>query len=146
MAADRDRHDTLELVIRARFSAGPLTLTAIGDVPGYVAHVDVDDAGVFLDGGQTLQLADALQRCCEPAADRGGELVLHGLVLHARLGAGPLTLTALSDVRGQVAHLEIAVGRDGDGKRSSGVYLGARQAQQLAAALQRCAKGGEEGS
>jgi hypothetical protein len=128
---------------RARFSAGPLTLTAIVDLPGYVAHVDVDDAGVFLDRGQAQQLADALQRCCAPAADRGDELVLHGLVLHARLGVGPLTLTALSDVRGQVAELEIAVGRDGHGKRSSGVYLDREQAQELAGALHRCSTRGD---
>ena len=115
-----------------------MTLTGIGDVPGYVAHVDVDDAGVFLDRRQADELADALLGCCAPAADRSGELVLHGLVMHARLGAGPLTLTALSDVRGQVAKLEIAVGRDEHGKRSSGVYLSGEQAQELAGALQRC--------
>ena len=113
-------------------------------MPGHVAHVDVDDAGVFLDRGQAHELADALLGCCAPSADRGGELVLHGLVVHARLGVGALTLTALGDVRGQVANLEIAVGRDGHGKRSSDVYLAAGQAQQLAAALQRCANGGEE--
>ena len=135
MAADGD---TLELVIRARFGAGPLTLTAIGDLPGYVAHVDVDDAGVFLDRRQARELAAALRRCCEPSPDRGDELAVHGLVLHARLGAGPLTLTALGDVRGQVAELEIAVGREGHGKRSSGVYLSGEQAQELAGALQRC--------
>ena len=138
MLSDHDRGDTPKLVIRARFSAGPLTLTAIGDVPGHVVHVDADDAGVFLDRQQTQQLADALERCCEPADHRGTELALHGLVLHALFGTGPLTLTALSDVRGQVANLEVAVGRDGDGKRSSGTYLSAQQAKQLAAWLQRC--------
>lgn len=142
MPADRDRGE-LGLVIRARFSAGPLTLTAIGDVPGYVAHVDVDDAGVFLDRGHAQQLADALQLCCAPAADRGDELVVHGLVLHARPGVDALTLTALSNVRGQVAQLEIAVGRDGHGTRSSGVYLDAEQAQQLAGALCRCSTRGD---
>jgi hypothetical protein len=34
MAADRDRGNTPQLIIRARFSAGPLTLSAIGDLPG----------------------------------------------------------------------------------------------------------------
>ena len=58
MLSDHDRGDTPKLVIRARFSAGPLTLTAIGDVPGHVVHVDVDDAGVFLDRQQTQQLAE----------------------------------------------------------------------------------------
>jgi len=53
MAADRDRGDTLELFIRARFTSGPLRLSAIGDLPGYVAHV----AGAFLDHGQAQQLA-----------------------------------------------------------------------------------------
>ena len=133
MAAARDRGDT-QLVIRARFSAGPLTLTTIADVPGYVVHVDVDDAGVYLSRGQAHELAGALLRCCAPTTDRG-ELALHGLVLHARLGARALTLTALSDVPGQVARLEVAGGRDGNGRRSSSVYLSARQAQQLAAAV-----------
>lgn len=138
MVSDRDRGATPELVIRARFSAGPLTLSAIVDVPGHVVHVDVDDAGVFLDREQARQLADALERCCGPAPHRGTALALHGLVLHALFGTGPLTLTALSDMPGQVAHLEVAVGRDGDGKSSSGAYLSAEQATRLATWLQRC--------
>lgn len=64
-----DDHGPRELVIRPRFGAGPLTLTPVQDVADHVVHLDIDDAGVYLDRAQARDLAAALQRCCAPAGD-----------------------------------------------------------------------------
>ena len=62
--------DEDELVIRPRFGAGPLTLTPIDDVRGHVAHLDIDDAGVYLTRDQARELAAALLRSCDVAPEQ----------------------------------------------------------------------------
>lgn len=56
--------------------------------------------------------------------DERGQLVIRG-----RFACGPLTLTRIRDVAGQVAHLDVD---------DTGAFLDERQAAMLAVALERC--------
>ena len=122
-----------DLVIRPLFAAGPLTLSAISDVPGHVAHLDIDDAGVYLECTEALRLAAGLELCASAVCDRDPA----ELVMDPRFGVGALTLVGVNDVPGQVADLDI------NGAR---VYLERAEALRLAAGLQRCAQGSAPGS
>ena len=126
-----------QLVIRGRFACGPLTLTRIRDVAGQVAHLDVDDAGAFLDEQQAERLAAALERCGE----RNESLEERTLVINPFLGAGPLTLTVFGEDGRQVSRgvylAELSI-------RLSRLYLDAGHAQGLADGLKRCRYGTDQ--
>lgn len=126
-----------QLVIRGRFACGPLTLTRIRDVAGQVAHLDVDDAGAFLDERQAERLAAALERCGE----RNECLEERTLVINPFLGAGPLTLTVFGEDGREVSRgvylAELSI-------RGSRLYLDAGHAQGLADGLKRCRYGTDQ--
>ena len=104
---------------------------------GQVAHLDVDDAGAFLDERQAERLAAALE-CCGGRSKRLDERTL---VINPLLGAGPLTLTMFGEDGGEVSRGvylgELSI-------RGSRLYLDAGHAQGLAAGLKRCCNGTDQ--